>query len=349
MRARETAPTEDLAAATYCAVLADLQERKQLLAAVQELDDVEWSDVSAVVVVARAIREVGEERAALSWCKKALEIDPESLRALCLSARIYFHDLNHYRRALTAFRKLKKLDPDQHGRDASMYMARIHGDIKGDWKKALETMIEARIEYADDKEIQDYLQRVVERTTGAVKEQEQETERWRRLFEGMQHDHSSLRQAVIEMRSGSEPGTPLGLALVEGEGQTIEFMESFPENVRDLAKEIAAFATSNDGTIYIGVKDDGTVCGLAHMDSLGARDELTNRVAGISSKTIKPSAPVSVSYNLYDGSTVARIFVEKGPEGVYYAGNVPYIRYLDTSRPAEPHEVEELIRRSQAS
>jgi hypothetical protein len=30
-----------------------------------------------------------------------------------------------------------------------------------------------------------------------------------------------------------------------GENQDLEYMESFPQNMRDLGKEIAAFATSN--------------------------------------------------------------------------------------------------------
>ena len=34
-----------------------------------------------------------------------------------------------------------------------------------------------------------------------------------------------------------------------GEGQDLEYMEAFPQNTRELAKEIAAFAASNSGSV----------------------------------------------------------------------------------------------------
>ena len=57
-----------------------------------------------------------------------------------------------------------------------------------------------------------------------------------------------------------------------GENQDIEYMEKFPENARELAKEIAAFATSNTGTILIGVSDSGDLVGLEEANSLEGRD-----------------------------------------------------------------------------
>ena len=38
-----------------------------------------------------------------------------------------------------------------------------------------------------------------------------------------------------------------------GEGQHLEFMISYPSNGNELSREIAAFASSNAGTILIGV------------------------------------------------------------------------------------------------
>ena len=37
----------------------------------------------------------------------------------------------------------------------------------------------------------------------------------------------------------------LSVLRARGENQDLEYIESFPQNVRELAKEIAAFATSN--------------------------------------------------------------------------------------------------------
>ena len=150
----------------------------------------------------------------------------------------------------------------------------------------------------------------------------------------------------MELRSASEPGVPLGLALIEGEGQTIEFMEGMPANARELAKEIAAFSTSNDGSIFLGVRDDGSICGLPGMETPPQRDALVSRVAGIASGAVQPAAAISLSFKVHEGSVVARVFVHKGHHPVYFASNVPYVRHLDQSRPAGPDEVQALYRRS---
>lgn len=52
---------------------------------------------------------------------------------------------------------------------------------------------------------------------------------------------------------------------------------------------------------------------------------------------------------MVDGQVVLAIDVPKGPEPVYYAGNVPYVRHLTSARPAEPHEVANLIRRAETN
>ena len=51
----------------------------------------------------------------------------------------------------------------------------------------------------------------------------------------------------------------LPLLRAMGESQNLEFKEEMPNQISDLAKEIAAFATSNTGTILLGVEDNGTV------------------------------------------------------------------------------------------
>ena len=53
--------------------------------------------------------------------------------------------------------------------------------------------------------------------------------------------------------------TNLNKVLELGEGQFIEFKESFDKG---LAKEIAAFANASGGVIYLGVNDDGFVKGV---------------------------------------------------------------------------------------
>ena len=130
-----------------------------------------------------------------------------------------------------------------------------------------------------------------------------------------------------------------------GEGQEIEFKEDFPQQVTDLAKEIAAFATSNTGTILIGVGNDGDLVGLEGMEDAQARDALLRRLEGICSGSIKPAVTPRATWAIESGRIVLAVTVPKGSEPVYYSQRRPYLRHITTSRPADPHEVIDLVRR----
>ena len=73
-----------------------------------------------------------------------------------------------------------------------------------------------------------------------------------------------------------------------GEGQHQEFMVSYPQNGYELSKEIPAFASSNPGTILIGVSDHGSVAGLEDVDTPEGRDRLCRRIEGVCSGTVRP-------------------------------------------------------------
>jgi len=136
----------------------------------------------------------------------------------------------------------------------------------------------------------------------------------------------------------------LPIMRARGENQDLEYIEAFPSNVRELAKEVAAFATSNAGTIILGVSNAGDLVGLEECDSVAARDQLLRRLEGICRGTIKPSITPVAKFAVESGSAVLVVTVPKGNEPVYYCHNVPYLRHITESRPAEPHEVAELIR-----
>ena len=129
-----------------------------------------------------------------------------------------------------------------------------------------------------------------------------------------------------------------------GENQDLEYMESFPQNVRELAKEIAAFATSNPGTILIGVSDTGDLVGLEDALTIEGRDTLLRRIEGICRGTIKPAITPTVKFANEDEKAVLVIIIPKGSQPVYYSNHIPYIRHITESRPAEPHEIVELVR-----
>ena len=135
------------------------------------------------------------------------------------------------------------------------------------------------------------------------------------------------------------------LDLIErGEDQQLEFKADFPSSVSDLAKEIAAFATSNAGKILIGVSDSGEPLGIESASSPTGRDNLVKRVAGICRTIVQPTLTPTVSFAVVDNKTIIAINVPKGHHPIYYSNHKPYVRHLTEARPAEPDEVVELLR-----
>ncbi len=128
-----------------------------------------------------------------------------------------------------------------------------------------------------------------------------------------------------------------------GEGQELEYMELFPNKALDLAKEIAAFATSNQGTILIGVSDDGDLIGLPEATTPEGRDSLSCRIGGICDGTVRPSITPAARFAIEGDQIVLVLVVPKGSQPVYYSRNIPYLRHMTESRSAEPHEVVELV------
>ena len=128
-----------------------------------------------------------------------------------------------------------------------------------------------------------------------------------------------------------------------GEGQHLEFMERYPENGHELSKEIAAFASSNPGTVLIGVADDGSVAGLDNVDTPEGRDRLCQRIEGVCSSNVRPAITPVVKFAKEGEAVVLAIEIPRGAQPVYYSRNTPYVRHLSRSRPAEPHEVIERV------
>lgn len=135
----------------------------------------------------------------------------------------------------------------------------------------------------------------------------------------------------------------LAVLRARGEGQDLEYMESFPTNTRELAKEIAAFASSNTGTILIGVSNTGDLIGIDECNDISGRDRLIRRLEGISRGTVKPSVTPTARFAVENDKVILVIVVPEGAQPVYYASNVPYIRHLTEARPADPHEVLEKV------
>ena len=74
-----------------------------------------------------------------------------------------------------------------------------------------------------------------------------------------------------------------------------------------LPKEIVAFLNSFDGTIYIGVEDDGTVIGVNNLD------ETQKRIADIITTQIlpNPQSLIELGTKFIDGKNAIEIKVQK--------------------------------------
>ena len=114
-----------------------------------------------------------------------------------------------------------------------------------------------------------------------------------------------------------------------GEGEHIEFMERYPDNSYDLSKEIPAFASSNPGTILIGVADDRALAGLDGVDTPEGRDRLCRRMEGVCSGNVRPAITPEVKFALESDAVVLAIEVPRGTQPVYYSRQMPYVRHND--------------------
>lgn len=94
------------------------------------------------------------------------------------------------------------------------------------------------------------------------------------------------------------------------ETEKVELKRELNESV---IKEIVAFLSSFDGTIYIGVSDDGTPCGVKDLD------ETQKKIADIITTQIlpNPQSLIELGTKYIDGKSIIEIKVKKG-YALYY-------------------------------
>ena len=140
----------------------------------------------------------------------------------------------------------------------------------------------------------------------------------------------------------------LGEACKCGEGQNVEFKrglsedESKTSSVEDeLLKSIAAFANTNDGVIFIGVDDAGSIRGL-RLD-FSAKDRLERKVRQLTRTRIKPTPPIQVTFEEIKNSIVAKIVVARGEAFAYLMNGVIYVRDGSSDVQAQPEHLGRLV------
>ncbi len=95
------------------------------------------------------------------------------------------------------------------------------------------------------------------------------------------------------------------------EGQTVELKREY---VEDIKKSVVAFANTNDGVIYVGVNDDGSIAGIKNVDSVML--QLANALRD----NIKPDVTFLVDYEveMIQTASIVKLTVKKGTSCPYY-------------------------------
>ncbi len=127
------------------------------------------------------------------------------------------------------------------------------------------------------------------------------------------------------------------------ESETVELKSVAAD---DIKKEIIAFANTDGGTLYIGVKDDGEVIGLDDPD--GTALQVSNMVRD----SIKPDVTMFLHYKTIEeaGKKIIEINVQRGTDRPYYIakkGMRPegvYVRQGYSSVPATDTAIRRMIK-----
>ena len=126
------------------------------------------------------------------------------------------------------------------------------------------------------------------------------------------------------------------------ESDTVELKQEY---IKDIRKEIVAFANTVGGTIYIGVDDTGAVIGLDNPDVVMLA------VLNMARDSIRPDIMGFIRCGIQDiaDKKVVEIRVQKGPDRPYYLrdkGLTPggvYIRNGSASNPASTYLIKKMI------
>lgn len=125
-----------------------------------------------------------------------------------------------------------------------------------------------------------------------------------------------------------------------------ETLELKAEVTDDIKKEIVAFANSNGGSLYVGVRDNGEVIGLEDPD--GTSLQISNMVRD----AIKPDVTMFIHYKTIEdnGKNIIEVSVQRGTERPYYIakkGMRPegvYVRQGYSSVPATDTAIRRMIK-----
>ena len=100
--------------------------------------------------------------------------------------------------------------------------------------------------------------------------------------------------------------------LASGESQNVEFKLDFDKTDAEFLETVVSFANTNDGTILLGVDDDGRVAGF-----YGDFDAAEKKIRGLIGGRCEPDIEVSVEHIYLDGRPVVVVKVKEGKDKPY--------------------------------
>lgn len=127
------------------------------------------------------------------------------------------------------------------------------------------------------------------------------------------------------------------------ESETVELKEVYVDDIR---KEIIAFANSNGGTLYVGVKDNGEIVGVHDMDSVMLQISNSCRDA------VKPDITMFLSFEAVAAGEkqILAVHVQRGTSRPYYLGSKGlrpsgvFVRQGTSSAPASDEAIRHMIK-----
>lgn len=115
---------------------------------------------------------------------------------------------------------------------------------------------------------------------------------------------------------------------------------------KDIIKEIVAMLNTKGGSVYIGINDDGSVCGVDNPK------EIIEKISNMISDSIEPSSSFVTSFTVIkekENKNVIKIEIVKGSNPPYYIKSKGlnekgvYVRVGSTSRPSSIEDIKNMI------
>ena len=128
-------------------------------------------------------------------------------------------------------------------------------------------------------------------------------------------------------------------ALRQGEGQTIEFKEGI--SMENLPPAISAFANTNAGVIFVGVRDNREVCGVMAANPQ-EEERVKQKIRDVLQNRVDPLIIPNLKYYESAGKKVLRVSIPRGDRPPYLGNGVVYRRVLAAVVPARADDIRKM-------